>query len=281
MTTATALELKPGFHTVTPYLIAPGASELIDFMRDAFGAEERFRAPAPEGGIMHAEVKLGNAMIELSDGSAEWPPKPATLHLYVDDVDGTYQRAIAAGATSIEEPVDQPYGDREAGVVDRFGNQWFIARRLEEVPDEEMMRRFQSGWHGPLSATPGVGPAPKGFWTVTAGLRVQGADRLLRFMKDAFDAEELSVTARPDGTVMHAEMRIGDSVVEASEARPEWPAFTAAIHLFVDNVDAVYTRAVRAGAMSIMAPEDKPYGERGAAVSDPFGNHWYIATPLA
>ena len=90
-----------------------------------------------------------------------------------------------------------------------------------------------------------------------------------------------SRATRPDGTIAHAEMRIGDSIVEASEARPEWPALTTAIHLYVDDCDAVYERAVRAGATSLMPPEDKHYGERSAAVVDPFGNHWYIGTPLA
>jgi len=281
VSSATALARIPGFHTVTPYLIARGASDLITFMRDAFGAEERSRAPLPDGSILHAEVKLGNSMIELGDAGGQWEPKPATLHLYVDDVRGMYERAIAAGATSIYAPVDQAYGDREAGVADRFGNQWFIANRVEEVPEEEMMRRFQSGWKGTLHPMPGVGPAPKGFWTVTQGLRVEGADRLLRFLKEAFGAEELTRTPRPDGTIAHAEMRIGDSILEASEARPEWPAMTTAIHLFVDDCDAVYERAVRAGATSLMPPEDKHYGERGAAIVDPFGNHWYIATPIA
>jgi len=259
VTSTVALARMPGFHTVTPYLIARGAGDLIAFLRDAFGAEEIFRAPLPDGSVLHAEVKLGNSMIELGDAGEQWEPKPAALHLYVDDVHGLYERAIAAGATSIYAPVEQAYGDREAGVADRFGNQWFIARRLG----------------------PGTGPAPEGYWTVTQGLRVEGAERLLRFLKEAFAAEELTRTARPDGTIAHAEMRIGDSILEASEARPEWPAITTAIHLFVDDCDAVYARAVRAGATSLMAPEDKHYGERGAAVVDPFGNHWYLATPIA
>ncbi len=281
VTTATALERIPGFHTVTPYIIARGASEMIEFMKNAFAAEEVLRANTPQGDILHAEVRLGNAMIEMGDSGGKWDPKPASLHLYIDDVDGAYQRAIAAGAASLYEPVDQAYGDREAGVADRWGNQWFLASRRENVPEDEIVRRFESGWSAKLTPQPGVGPVPKGFWTVTVGLRVEGAERLLRFMHDAFGAEELSRMPRPDGAIMHAEVSIGDSIVEVSEARPEWPAQTSAMHLFVDNCDVAYERAVRAGATSLMPPEDKHYGERGAAVTDAFGNHWYIATPLA
>ena len=85
------------------------------------------RVPAENGGVMHAEMQLADSMIEFSDGSGQWPPRPCHLHVYVEDVDATYRKAIDAGATSLYAPMNQPCGDREAGVTDSGGNHWFIA----------------------------------------------------------------------------------------------------------------------------------------------------------
>jgi uncharacterized glyoxalase superfamily protein PhnB len=278
MTLMTTTPVKPGFHTVTPYLIVKGAAAMIDFLHEVFGAEERFRAPDETGRIMHAEVRVGNAMLELSDGSDEFPPMPSAFHVYLDDADGAYARAMAAGATSLEEPVDQPYGDREAGFADRFGNQWWVATHREDVSEEEMMRRFASPV--PLTQMPGVGPAPKGYWTVNAGARVRGAARLIEFLRDAFQADVASSTDGPDGTIMHADVTIGDSTYEVSDARGDYGQMRSAVHLWVEDVDAVYARAVAAGATTVRPPADAPYGERGAAILDPMGNHWFLAKPL-
>lgn len=276
--TMTTTSLPPGYHTITPYLMVRPAAQMIDFLREVFEAEELFRAPDEAGQIMHAVLRIGNAMFELSDGSPEYPPFPSAFHVYLEDADRVYARAIAAGATSLEEPIDQPYGDREAGFADRFGNHWYVATHREDVSEEEMMRRFATPV--PLMQQPGVGPAPKGYWTVSSGARVQGADRLLRFLTEAFGAEISSRTEGPDGTVMHADVRIGDSVFEVSDARGDYAAMHSAVHLRVDDVDAVYARAVAAGATTTRPPHDAPYGERTAAIIDPTGNHWYLSKPL-
>ncbi len=142
------MAVKPipeGYHSVTPYLIVQGAAQLIDFMKEALGAEETFRMPTPSGAIGHAEVKIGDSMVMLADASgAENPPMPAMLHVYVEDVDAKYRRALQAGATSVREPADQFYGDRSAGVKDKFGNQWWLATHVEDVPPEEMAKRAQA-----------------------------------------------------------------------------------------------------------------------------------------
>lgn len=278
MTAMTITSVKPGFHTVTPYLIVNGAAPMIEFLRDVFGAEERLRVPDATGRVMHAELRIGNAVLELSDGSEEFPPMPSSFHVYLEDADAVYARAMAAGATSLEEPVDQPYGDREAGFADSFGNQWWVATHREDVSEEEMMRRFASPV--PLRPMPGVGPAPKGYWTVNTGARVQGASRLIEFLRDAFHADIASRTEGPDGTIMHADVVIGDSTYEVSDARGSYGPTRSAVHLWVEDVDAVYTRAMAAGAKSMRPPADAPYGERGAAIVDPVGNHWFLAKPL-
>jgi PhnB protein len=113
--------------SVIVYLAVRPANELIDFVQRAFGAEELMRTTGTGGGL-HAEVRIGDTRLMIGGGDA-WggTPTPTSLHLYVTDADATYRRAIEAGATSLRTPVDQPYGDREASVVDLAGNRWYIA----------------------------------------------------------------------------------------------------------------------------------------------------------
>ena len=123
-----------GFHTVTPYLMVQDAAQLIDFVKQAFGATELMRTTGSAGGI-HAEVRIGDSMVMIGGGGA-WSGEamPAAIYLYMDDVDAVYKRALQAGATSITEPEDQPYGDHMAGVKDAFGDVWYIATHREDVP---------------------------------------------------------------------------------------------------------------------------------------------------
>jgi len=236
---------------VRPYFIVEGADDLIAFLQQTFGAELVLSVPAPGGTVMHAEVRVGDSLIEMGDAGGRWEPLAAPMHVYIEDVDEAYRRAIAAGAKSLYEPVNQPYGDREAGVVDARGIEYFIARRLEG------------------------GPRPAGYGTVTAGFRARGAAQMLEFLRNAFGAEHVS------GSVEHAEVRLGETMIELSEAREQWPATRGGFHLFVSDCDAVYAEALRAGATSLHAPVDQPYGERSGAVTDAWGNQWYIATPIA
>ena len=132
--------IPDGYHSVTPYLIVKGAAQLIDFVKQAFGAQETFRMPGG-GGIMHAEVRIGDSMVMMSDAMGEYGPMPTMLFLYVEDVDAVYRRALKAGGVSTQEPEDQFWGDRAGAVKDAFGNQWWIATHVEDVPMEELERR--------------------------------------------------------------------------------------------------------------------------------------------
>jgi PhnB protein len=125
--------IREGFHTVTPYLIVQEAAQLINFVKEAFAATELFRGTGSAGGI-HAEVRIGDSIVMIGGGGA-WrgEPIPAAIYLYMDDVDAVYKRALQAGAASLSEPADQPYGDRIAGVKDPFGNVWYIATHIEDV----------------------------------------------------------------------------------------------------------------------------------------------------
>ena len=133
-----------GYHTVTPFLMVNGAARFIDFLKAAFGAEEMFRMPGPQGNVMHAEVRIGDSIIMLADATDEHPPKPAMFYLYVEDADGLYRRALQAGATSLAEPTDHFYGDRAGAVQDAWGNQWWIATHIEDVSPEELERRVRA-----------------------------------------------------------------------------------------------------------------------------------------
>jgi uncharacterized glyoxalase superfamily protein PhnB len=119
--------IREGFHTITPYVMVPDAARLIEFVKQAYDAEELFRTTRSAGGI-HAEIRIGDSMLMIGGGGA-WrgKPMPTGLHLYVEKVDEVYRRALEAGAISLQEPVEQFYGDREACLKDASGNEWYIA----------------------------------------------------------------------------------------------------------------------------------------------------------
>jgi PhnB protein len=123
---------KPtGYNSVSPYLIVEGAAATIEFLAAAFDAVEIRRFPAPDGnGIMHAEVRLDDTVVMIADRPAEWPAVPAHVHVYVADVDASYQRAPAAGAESVQEPIKQQDDDKRGGVRDAGGTTWWLATKV-------------------------------------------------------------------------------------------------------------------------------------------------------
>jgi uncharacterized glyoxalase superfamily protein PhnB len=155
MATLGLMSVKPvpeGFHTVTPYLVVAGVAKLLDFVKSAFDAKEIERHARPDGVVMHAQVRIGDSMIMMGDPTGakhDWQkPLAAALYLYVPDCDKMYQDAIRAGAKSLQEPADMFYGDRHGGVIDPWGNQWWIATHKEDVSPDEMQRRAQAHMKG-------------------------------------------------------------------------------------------------------------------------------------
>jgi PhnB protein len=137
-----AVKLIPdGYHTVTPFLNVKGTANLIDFLKNALGAEEVMRMPGPDGVVMHAEVNIGNSRLMLSESMGR-PASSSSFYLYVKDVDKAYKRAVAAGATSQSAPTDQFWGDRMATVSDPFGNSWSIATHKEDPSPQEIAKRM-------------------------------------------------------------------------------------------------------------------------------------------
>jgi PhnB protein len=146
-----AKPIPEGYHTATPYLIVDGAARAIEFYVKAFGARESMRMADPSGKVGHAEVRIGDSTIMLADevpamgfrGPRALGGSPVSILLYVEDVDGVTAKAIAAGAKVLRPIADQFYGDRTCTIADPFGHIWTVATHKEDVPPQEMHRRFE------------------------------------------------------------------------------------------------------------------------------------------
>jgi PhnB protein len=146
---ASVKPIPDGYSQVTPYLCVDGAAAAIDFYSSVFGATERTRMPAPGGKIGHAELQIGDSVVMLADEFPEMnirSPKaiggtPVTLSVYVEDVDGVVERAVAEGATALRPVEDEFYGDRSGQFEDPFGHRWSVATHIEDVSEEEMAKR--------------------------------------------------------------------------------------------------------------------------------------------
>jgi len=148
-----AVKTKPipeGFHAVTPHLVVRGAGEAIEYYKKAFGAVERFRMLGPDGkSIMHAELMIGDSIIFLCDEFPNMETKspatlhgsPVTIHLYVEDVDAVFNRALSEGGKAAMPLQDMFWGDRFGEIEDPFGHHWSIASHVEDVAPEEIERR--------------------------------------------------------------------------------------------------------------------------------------------
>jgi uncharacterized glyoxalase superfamily protein PhnB len=159
------------------------------------------------------------------------------------------------GSVSLQEPADQPWGERTANVKDPFGNHWYIATFKGE-------NYFSEG-------------AP----TVQPYLHPVGAEAAIDFLKRAFGATEEGRSASPEGIILHTTLKIGDAALEMSEADGIYQPMPGMFYFYVPDVDSVYRRALEAGATSISEPADQFYGDRSAGVKDTIGNLWYFATP--
>jgi PhnB protein len=246
-----------GYHTITPYIVAADAAALLDFVRDTFGAEERFRTIGSAGGI-HAETQIGDSMLMVGGGGPglkfSGKALPTAMHVYVEDCDAVHARGVAAGGVTIQPPADHEYGERSGSLKDPAGNNWYIATYK------------------------GSSYIPEGFHTVTVSLHPRRAEPVLQFVQRGLGGRDVHKYALPDGVIPHATVRIGDSLLEMGEAHGPYQPMPTMFYLYVPNCDELYQRALSAGAKSISAPVDHEYGDRSAAVEDVFGNQWYIAT---
>lgn len=249
---------RANFPNIAPYFLVESAPKFIDFLVAAFAGTERIRVPRPEGSVMHAEVAIGNSVIELGDANQQYPQRFMTTHLYVPDADATYARALEAGATGVYAPTNEhPSGDRWGEATDPFGNTWYIATRKSWVPGAE------------------------GELTVQPYLHLREAHKMIPFIEAALGAKTTGLHKAPDGKVLHATIEIAGATFEIDEAQGRVQPTRAYLHVYVPDTDALYAQAVAAGATGAQAPYTAPYGDRAASISDPFGNTWFLATYLA
>jgi len=151
MATQSAHPIPQGMHSLSPHIVCAGAAKAIDFYKAAFGAVEQGRMPAPNGKLMHAAVKIGDSTLMLVDEMLEYGAKspqtlngsPVTIHLYVEDADATFARAVAAGAKVTMPLADQFWGDRYGQLEDPFGHKWSIATHLRDMTPEEMQKAMR------------------------------------------------------------------------------------------------------------------------------------------
>jgi uncharacterized glyoxalase superfamily protein PhnB len=244
------LPIREGFTTVTPYIWVPDRG-FADFLIRVFDAVETNVMDNPGHGI-HREMRIGNSMVMIGETGDQksWLSRPVALHVFVDDADATFARALEAGGTSIGDPEDRPYGERSGFIRDPYGNHWYIAHPL-----------------GPES----LGSHLR---SVTPYLHSRDVRGYIDFLVRAFGAAE-EVVVGHGGDIPYARARIGDAAVEFGSADP----MPGAYFLYVADPDGTYERALAAGATSLAAPADRPSG-RVAFVEDPVGNHWYIARPV-
>jgi uncharacterized glyoxalase superfamily protein PhnB len=247
--------VRKGFTTVTPYLRFQDAG-FVDFLLKTFGAVETLSHPAGAG-VTHREIRIGDSMLMVAEGGVVPPEmrRSQAFHVFVDDVDATFERAVAAGAKSLGAVEDRTYGERSGFVEDPFGNYWYISRHL-----------------GPT-------PVPAGYRTLTPYLHPRGAAAYIEFLTRGLGAIEEFRHALPDGRVMHAQLRCGNAILELGESEAERMPRSGVFYLYVADADALYAAAVAAGATPLSPPADQWYGDRVGSVQDPAGITWYIARP--
>ena len=257
--TMTTLVLEPtkireGFTTVTPYVRMREAG-LLDFLTAVFDAKETLSLRGSADGV-HREVRVGDSMLMIGEGGVEGtlPFAPAAFHVYVPDVDAAFQRAIAAGASSLGDPADRPYGERAGFVRDAFGNQWYIATAF------------------------GESYVPAGRRSVTPFVHPRGVPAYIEFLQRAFNAE-VEIRAEHQGIVAHARLKIGSGAIEMGDTQGAVEPQPTGFYLYVPDADALYEQAVAAGATPLAPPTDQSYGDRVGSVMDAQGITWFIARP--
>lgn len=294
MSTVVAEPVKSVRVTATPRLAFLDPAKAIEFYKRALGAKETFRFEVG-GQIPHAELMIGESAVNVT---GEWPEggrfsaetlggSPISISIQVPDVDSFTEHAVAAGMKLVREPKDQFYGHRDATVEDPFGYSWAVFTVKEEMSVEEMHRRMKGATEGPeagktAGSGKGVNPVPRGFRMVTPYLVAADGLAQLEFVQRAFGAEEIMRAVMPTG--VHGEVRMGDSLLMMGGGLPgkKFPGTLQpnALHIYVEDADAVTRSAVAAGATLVDEPRDQEYGERSSTVKDPAGNYWYIATAM-
>lgn len=273
---------RPGFHTVTPYLIVPELEPYLVFLHKAFGAGEHFRAKGGGGGT-HVELRIGDSMLMVGGGEQS-PSKPLStmLFLYLEDVDRVYHAALAAGGTSLLEPGPNFGEPRGAGIKDPAGNDWYFAT-----------------WEERTNAPPAyVEPETAEQQKVAPMLTYEDGIAAMDWLARAFGFQETTRMIGEDGGLAHGEMTTGSGRImlasiplyksprhhrlhcEAARAWSDVPWVINGVLVYVDNVDEHFAHAQRNGATILSAPEDGGPGRLYRA-EDLEGQRWMFLQKTA
>jgi uncharacterized glyoxalase superfamily protein PhnB len=262
--------IPAGYHTVTPYVLVRGASALIDYLKSAFDAQEVSRLTDPKGTVKNAEIRIGDSMIYLAEAPPNRSPMPASLYVYVKDADATYRQGLAAGGSSLMEPANRYYGDRIGGVMDAFGNHWWIATHIEDVSAGEMQRRSDAeeikriGKHAESRPDQPESVA----MTVTEtffSVKVNDMQRATSFYVDALGADVLFASPRWS-SLRVAGVRLGLFL------NPEHTEARIGLHFVVSDLEAARGRVLRAGGRIVTPSSEVAPGVVVADVTDTEGN---------
>lgn len=285
--TSTVSPTAPVASVVTPYLTIAGAAEALDWYTEALGAVEAFRVVGDDGRIGHSELSIGGARVMISDDYPEiGVHSPASLngttvalHLEVGDVDDLFARAVAAGATSLQEPADQPHGARHGTIVDPFGHRWMLSQTLEQLSAEQYAQRAAGSAYR-------VEPAGRPRGAIWSAVFYRDAPAGIRFLVDVLGFEERLVVPGPDGTsVVHSEIRWPEGgILQAGTydaGNPHHhPPGQGGVYVVTADPWAVWERCRAAGAEVVSEPQSFDYDPDGMAFSvrDPEGNVFSFGT---
>jgi PhnB protein len=302
--------IPEGFFTLTPQLTVQGVDAAVDFYVAVFGAQKKYSFAGPDGKTTHAEIVIGDSILMIDEENPQGNKSPltlggspATLMMYVDDVDKVFATAIGAGAKESAPVEEQFWGDRYGVVIDPTGHRWALATHVEDLTPEQMGQRAEianqpkkkpkkklkkgtpPAWKA-IAGTPATDPTPAPYHTVTIALTTSDANAAIAFYKAAFGAQDKDLMATPDGKVLHAELTIGDSILMLSDEFPDMGGTSAAtlggspvaVHFYTADVDAAFAQATGAGAKEMMPVSVMFWGDRYGAVVDPAGFMWGVAT---
>jgi PhnB protein len=281
---------------VTPYLTVADAAEALEWYTRAFGAVEQFRVVGDDGRLGHAEFIIGEARFMLSDEYPEMGVRspaslggtPVALHVSVTEVDSLFDRAVAAGATSLLAPADQPHGARHGTLLDPYGHRWMLSQPLGALDLDTYRRRSEGTGYTVVPAeetsqtlpTGTVDPSERG--GIWAAVFYRDALEGIRVLVDVFGfAEQLVVRGADDQTVVHSELRWPEGGVvqvgtyDATNVHA-LPPGQQSLYVVTADPRSIWERSEAAGFDVVRPPESPEYDPGGLvfAVRDPEGNVW-------
>lgn len=303
--------IPAGYFTLTPSITVTGVDAAVDFYMKVFAAEKVLGLTGPDGKTVHATLKIGDSMVMIDEENVEQGAKspltlggsPATLMMYVDDVDAAFATAIGAGAKESLPVEEMFWGDKYGVLIDPSGHRWALATHVEDLTDEQMKQRAEianqpkpkkkpkkskkpapPAWKA-IAGTPATDPTPDAYHSVTVSLTTSDANAAIAYYKAAFGAQDKSLMTTPDGKVSHAELTIGDSTLMLTDEFPDMGGTSAvtlggspvSLVMYSADVDAAFATATGAGGKETAPLTVMFWGDKYGTLVDPAGFTWGLA----